>query len=70
MRKPTVRLTIFSYTHDDIQVHLISDHSGQQIVIVTTMWWLQKLWKDKQRTKIAQISCGEVYFRRVNEIEA
>jgi hypothetical protein len=28
---------------EDIQVYLMSDHSGQQIVILTTIWWWQKL---------------------------
>jgi hypothetical protein len=40
---------IFSITlGDDIQVYLLSDHSGQQIVILTTTWWWQKLGKDWQ----------------------
>jgi uncharacterized membrane protein len=31
-----------------VQVYLMSDHSGQQIVILTTNWWWQKLGKDWQ----------------------
>jgi hypothetical protein len=31
---------------DGIQVYLMSEHSGQQIVILTTIWWWQKLWRD------------------------
>jgi hypothetical protein len=32
-----------------IQVYLMSDCSGQQIVILTTIWWWQKLGRDWQR---------------------
>jgi hypothetical protein len=28
------------------QVYLMSDHSGQQIVIPTTIWWWQKLGRE------------------------
>jgi hypothetical protein len=33
---------------DNIQVYLMSDHSGQQIVILTTTWWWQRLGKGWQ----------------------
>jgi hypothetical protein len=39
MGKPTIRLTIFWYTGEGIQVYLMSDNSGQQIMIRTTIWW-------------------------------
>jgi hypothetical protein len=29
-----------------IQVHLLFDHLGQQTVILTTVWWWQKIQKD------------------------
>jgi hypothetical protein len=32
-----VKSTMFP--HRNIQVYLMSDHSGQQIVIMTTTWW-------------------------------
>jgi hypothetical protein len=32
----------------DIQIYLMSDRSGQQIVILTTIWWWQKLRTDWQ----------------------
>jgi hypothetical protein len=30
----------------EIQVYLTSDHSGQQTVIPTTIWWWQKLGRE------------------------
>jgi hypothetical protein len=31
---------------EEIQVYSISNHSGQQIVILATTWWWQKLGRD------------------------
>jgi hypothetical protein len=33
---------------DSIQVYLMSDHSGEQVVILTTIWWWQKLRRNWQ----------------------
>jgi hypothetical protein len=46
MGKPTIRLTIFWETGEDILVYSMFDHSGQQTVILTTIWWWQKFGKD------------------------
>jgi uncharacterized membrane protein YwaF len=46
MENPTIRLVIFWYIGDSIQMYLMSDHSGQQIVILTTTCWWQKPGKD------------------------
>jgi hypothetical protein len=35
-------------TEDGIQVYLTSSHSGQQIVILTTVWWLHMFGRDWQ----------------------
>jgi hypothetical protein len=37
MGKPSIRLTIFWYIGEGIRMYLMFDHSGQQIVIVTTL---------------------------------
>jgi hypothetical protein len=37
---------IVLYDLDGIQAYLMSDHSGQQIVILTTTLWWQRLGKD------------------------
>jgi hypothetical protein len=42
----TIKSTMFP--HCNIQVYLMSDHSGQQIAILTTTWWWQKLGKGWQ----------------------
>jgi hypothetical protein len=31
---------------EGIRVYLIPDHSGQQIVILTTIWWFHNLGRD------------------------
>jgi hypothetical protein len=48
MGKPTIRLTIFWYISEGIRMYLMFDHSGQQIVIVTIIWWWRKLGTDYQ----------------------
>jgi hypothetical protein len=45
MGNPTIRLTIFWYIEKGIQMF---DHSRQQIVILTNIWWWQKLGSDQQ----------------------
>jgi hypothetical protein len=42
-----VKSTIILHSYG-IQMYLMSDCSGQQIVILTTVWWWQKLWRDWQ----------------------
>jgi hypothetical protein len=42
MGNPTTRLTIFWQTGNAIHIHLISNYSRQQIVILTNIWWWQK----------------------------
>jgi hypothetical protein len=42
MGKPTLKLTIFWSIGEGIRMYLMFDHSGQQIVIVTTILWWQK----------------------------
>jgi hypothetical protein len=39
-------LNIFWLTAEGIKVYLMSDHSGQQIVVLTTIWWWQRLGRD------------------------
>jgi hypothetical protein len=35
-----IKLIIFYLIEDSIKLHLISDHSGQQVLILTTIcWW-------------------------------
>jgi hypothetical protein len=51
-------------------VYLKSDCSGQQIVILTTIWWWQKLGEtSSEKTSNAQISYGEVQSEKLNEVE-
>jgi hypothetical protein len=44
--KPAIRLTIFWYIGEGIRVYLMFDYSGQQIVILITIWWWQHLGRD------------------------
>jgi hypothetical protein len=46
--KNTVRLTIFLQLGEGIPMFLMSDNSGQQIVILTTIWWWKNLGRDWQ----------------------
>jgi hypothetical protein len=59
-----VKSTMFPYR---IRMYLMFDHSGQQIVIPTTIWWWQKLGSDLavNKKKITQISYGEVKSQEV-----
>jgi hypothetical protein len=41
MGKPTIRLTTFYQIGEGIRIYLMFDHTGQQIVILTTISWLQ-----------------------------
>jgi hypothetical protein len=45
MERLTLKLTIFWQLGDSIQVYLISSCSGEQTVIITSIWWWQKLGK-------------------------
>jgi hypothetical protein len=58
-------------TGEGIQVHLMSDHSGQQIVIMTTILWWQKLgrdwlWINKDHTDFYTETFN---FRKLNKVE-
>jgi hypothetical protein len=46
MGEPTIRLAIFWQTGEGIRMYLMFGHSGQQNVILTTIWWWQKLGRD------------------------
>jgi hypothetical protein len=41
--KTHIKLTVFGYTGGGIRVYLMFNHSGQLTVIMTTIWWWQKL---------------------------
>jgi hypothetical protein len=46
MERLTIKLTLFWQTVDGIQVYLMSDASGEQTVLLTTVWWWHKLGRD------------------------
>jgi hypothetical protein len=54
---------------DSIKVYLMSDHSGQQIVMLCTVWWWQKLGRDWQRVNNTQVSYGEVQSQEIKRGE-
>jgi hypothetical protein len=68
MGRHTIRLTI--QIVDDIKVYLVSHHSGQQIAILTSTWWWQRLGKDT----VSKQTTYSVHFERfslkkLNEVE-
>jgi hypothetical protein len=48
MGKSTIRFITYRQIGESIQVYLMSDPSGQEIVIQTIIWWWQRLGKEQQ----------------------
>jgi hypothetical protein len=46
----------------------MSDNSGQQIVILTTIWWWQKLGRDWQQTT-HRVHMERFNLKKLNEVE-
>jgi hypothetical protein len=44
----------------------MSDHRGQQILVLANIWWWQKLRRNYQWIKISQISYREAQSQEVN----
>jgi hypothetical protein len=69
MKRRPIKLIIFCKIGDGIQVYLMSDRSGQQIVTLTTIWWWRKLRRDwqcvnKQRTELERFN-----LQKLNKVE-
>jgi hypothetical protein len=62
MERLTIKLTIFYM--DIIQIYLMSDRSGEQNVILTTIWLWQRS-RDWQYVISAQISNGEAQSQEI-----
>jgi hypothetical protein len=48
MGNPTIRFAIFWEIGEGIRMYLMFNHPGQQIMILTTIWWWQNLETDWQ----------------------
>jgi hypothetical protein len=68
----TIKLIIFSYIGDGIQVYLMSDRSGEQTMILITLLVVAKVRErlavSKQTTRIFHME--KFNLKKLNEVEA
>jgi hypothetical protein len=64
MGKPTIRLTIFWKIGKGIGVYLMFDHSGQEIVILTTIYLV--LAKARERLAVNKQRSHRFHIKRYN----